>query len=151
MSTRTAARPFAGLLALPIDQYRGIAVALLVGMLVIAAVAPLTTTPLPPAGAVYPPFDGQPAALPANAVFDYLADAQRLPTDPPPRGTILREPGLTIRALRAIVGEMMTEDQGPSDQSPNPSEPHPVRDNLLAAGPDRWSSLAEFYQTSGTS
>jgi tetratricopeptide (TPR) repeat protein len=151
MSTRSAARPFAGLPALPIDQYRGIAVALLVGMLVIAAVAPLTTTPLPPDSAVYPSFDGQPAPMPAAAVFDYLADAQRIPTDPPPRGTILREPGLTTRALRAIVGEMMTEDQGPTEQVPTPSEPHPVRDNLLAAGPDRWSSLAEFYQTSGTS
>jgi tetratricopeptide (TPR) repeat protein len=151
MSTRTAARPFAGLPALPIDQYRGIAVALLVGLLVIAAVAPLTTTPLPPESAVYPTFDGQPAALPANAVFDYLAGTQRIPTDPPPLATVLREPGLTTRALRAIVGEMMIEDRGPDDQSPNPSEPHPVRDNLLAAGPDRWSSLAEFYQTSGTS
>ena len=116
---------------------------MLAGLLVIAAVAPLRPRGLPPEAVTSPSFDGQPAATLAGALFDYPADTQRVAPDPPPRATLLREPGLTTAALRTLAGDSLTEDTGPTDTNPTPSQAHPTRDSLLSGVPTAgraWSS-----------
>ncbi|HMA33959.1 MAG TPA: hypothetical protein VKY74_05700, partial [Chloroflexia bacterium] len=149
MSTQARSRPAILLPALPIERYRGIAAVLLAGLLVIAALAPLSDRPLPAEMLLPPPFDGQPVLSPSSAIFDYPAASQRVVAEPPPHNTILREPGLTTRALRAIAAHMLVEDTGPGTNRDTPSPAHPASDEVLMGGPARWSSLAEFFTITG--
>ncbi|HUS16790.1 MAG TPA: tetratricopeptide repeat protein [Chloroflexia bacterium] len=144
-AARPAARPAPAVPALPISRYRGIAVALLLGLLGITALAPLSGTP-PPATVLLPAaFDGRPAADPAAALFDYPAESQRVPAQLPPHAAVLHEPGITSGYLYAIAADMMVEDSGPSERDAGPSPAHPIRDSALGGGPSRWNNMAEFF------
>src|SRR6476661_1221659 len=110
MANRTLTRSLAGLPALPIDRYRGIAAVLLIGMLVIAALAPLASPAGSPVALQEPPFDGQPPLTLADAIFNYPAESERQAVLPASKATILRVAPFSTEALNAIGGAMIIED-----------------------------------------
>lgn len=129
-----------------LDRFRGLAAALLIALLVLAALAPLGDRAPNPAAVSGPAFDGQPPATLADGLFNYPADTQRQPPEPPGFATTLHETGLTSRLLRACAADMLLEsnDASPPVQ-PQPSPARPVRDAIMAGGPDRWNALEEPF------
>ncbi len=128
-----------------LDRFRGIAAALLIALLVLAALAPLGDRAPNPAALDAPAFDGRPPATLADTLFNYPADTQRQPPEPPGFATGLHETGLTSRLLRSLAADMLLETQGPTPIQKQPGPPHPVRDTIMPGGPARWDALEAPY------
>lgn len=131
--------------ALPLDPFRGIATGLLIGLLAITVLAPVLGGRVNLDMVTVPPFDGRPPATLADTLFNYPAGLQRQPPEPPGFNATINEPGLTDRALRAIVADMQVERTAPIPSNPVGSNPAPVRDQMMSSGPDAWASLETTY------
>ncbi len=125
---------------LPIEYYRLVAAALLIGLLGISLLAPLGPAAVPAAWTGTPTLTG---AAPFDQVFDYHAPAEQQISGTPPRSALLRAAPDSARFRAALSGELQRAD------APG-GTPSPTRDELLLDNPGRWPNLETFY-TTGTS
>ena len=121
---------------LPLEYYRLIAAALLVGLLGISILAPLGPAPVAQARLMTPTLDG--GGQPFDQVFDYRAPAELGTAGTPPRSALLRAAPDSQRFLAAIAGEIQRA------QSPD-SAATPARNDRLVENPQRWGDLETFY------